>query len=180
MHADARYPRALRVLHAVMAVVIVVQWALGFAAERSSDDATGWTWLRWHFQLGVVVAALLLLRIGARAALGVPHTVVAPRWQARAARGVHALLYACLLALPASGYVIWVWMDAPREVLGIGTLPAVFTPPGDDETGRAIAWYVHVGSAWMLSGLVALHVFAALWHHARDASRTYLRRIRPW
>ena len=69
-----------------------------------------------------------------------------------------------LLLLPVSGYVIWVWMDAPRQLLGVLWLPALFVPPADDESWRALAWYVHVGGAWVLSLLVVLHVAAAAWH----------------
>lgn len=180
MSGGERYPWPLRVLHAAMALLVLPQWALGFVSERTADDASAMGLLRWHFQLGVLLAALWLLRVGARSFAGVPTPGATTRWQQRLARAVHIALYVCLLALPASGYVIWVWMDAPRDVLGLWTVPALFTPPAGDETLRALAWYVHVGSAWTLAALVGLHVIAAIGHHLRDASRTYLQRMRPW
>ena len=180
MSADAHYPWSLRALHAAMALLVLPQWALGFVSERTADDTTAMALLRWHFQLGVLLAALWLLRVGTRAVTGVPPPHAGARWQRRMARLVHIALYACLLALPASGYVIWVWMGAPRDLLGLFTVPALFTPPAEDETLRALAWYVHVSSAWALAVLVGLHVAAAIGHHLRDAGRTYLHRIRPW
>lgn len=180
MSDDARYPWPLRALHAVMAVLVLPQWALGYVSERTADDATAMTQLRWHFQLGVLLAALWLLRVGTRACAVVPTPRTGARWQQRIARIVHIALYACLLALPLSGYVIWVWMGVPRDVLGLFTVPALFTPPAEDETVRALAWYVHVGSAWTLAVLVGMHVAAAIGHHLRDAGRTYLHRMRPW
>lgn len=180
MSADAHYPWSLRALHAAMALLVLPQWALGFVSERTADDTTAMALLRWHFQLGVLLAALWLLRVGTRAATGVPPPHAGARWQRRMARLVHLALYACLLALPASGYVIWVWMGVPRDVLGLFTVPALFTPPAEDETLRALAWYVHVGSAWTLAVLVGLHLAAAIGHHLRDAGRTYLHRMRPW
>jgi cytochrome b561 len=50
------------------------------------------------------------------------------------------------------------------EVLGVLQVPRLFSPPADDETWRAIAWYVHYWSGWALLGLVLLHVAGALWH----------------
>lgn len=180
MSGDVRYPWPLRALHAAMAVLVLPQWALGYVSERTADDATAMTQLRWHFQLGVLLAALWLLRVGTRAYAGVPTPHTGARWQQHIARLVHIALYACLLALPVSGYVIWVSMGVPRDILGLVTVPALFTPPAEDETLRALAWYVHVGSAWALAVLVGMHVAAAIGHHLRDAGRMYLQRMRPW
>ena len=68
-----------------------------------------------------------------------------------------------MLALPLSGHVIWVWMGADRTLFGGLEMPALFVPP-DEETGRAVAWYVHVYGAWILLGLVCLHLLAAMFH----------------
>ena len=82
----------------------------------------------------------------------------------RAALTVHVLLYVLLLLLlPASGYVIWVWMGAPMDLLGFVEIPRLFIPPNDDERGRAWAWYVHHYAAIALTALALLHVAAALW-----------------
>lgn len=61
-------------------------------------------------------------------------------------------------------------MNADRNLLAGIELPALFVPPAD-ETGRAIAWYVHVYGAWVLVVLASLHGAAALhhqWHHRDD------------
>ena len=51
-----------------------------------------------------------------------------------------------------------------QDLFGLVTVPAVFTPTPDDERLWAGAWYVHFFAGWMLLGLVALHVGAALYH----------------
>ncbi len=86
-----------------------------------------------------------------------------PRWRSVVAATAHWMLYALLLTMPLSGYVIWVWMDAPMNVFGIVEIPTLFTPPAEDESGRARAWYLHFYSSWALLALLGLHVVAALW-----------------
>ena len=55
-------------------------------------------------------------------------------------------------------------MQAPMDVFGWFELPRVFVAPADDETGRALAWYLHIGCGWILIGLTLGHVVAAIWH----------------
>lgn len=160
----SRYPLALRALHWLVAALVAVQLLLGWAAERLDDRQVAAALLHAHFQLGVIVLALVLARLALRLVLRVPVTHATPGWERRAATCVHGALYALLLLLPTSGYVIWRWMHADRHLFGAVELPALFTPPLHDETGRAIAWYVHVGGAWALAVLIALHVAAAAFH----------------
>lgn len=159
-----RYPTCLRRLHWAVAAGVAVQLALGWGSEAIDGDA-GMRLLRIHFQLGMVLLALMLLRLACRLVRRMPAADAGePRWRRLAARSVHVALYLLLFLLPVSGYVIWVWMEAPLDVLGVLRVPRLFVPPADDETWRAIAWYVHYACVWLLSALVALHVAAALWH----------------
>lgn len=158
-----RYPLALRLLHWLLALLLLAQVMLGFAAEHWTPRALSDALFPLHFKLGVLILCLMILRLGLR--LRLPVTVDdsdAPRWHRRIRSCVHALIYLLVLALPISGHVIWVWMGADRTLIGGLQLPAFFVPPHDDETGRALAWYVHVYGAWTLSALIGLHVAAAV------------------
>ena len=175
MIGPARSPRLLRLLHWWVALAVLPQWALGLAAERVADRDLSWQLLHWHFQLGMLVLVLMVLRLCTRLLL-VRRLPPAgePAWRRRIAAGVHLLLYALLFVLPLSGYVIWVWMEAPLLLWKAIPVPALFTPPAD-ETGRAIAWYLHVGAAWLLAALLCLHVAAAA--QRRMAKRSTTTRI---
>lgn len=162
--AAERYRLPARLLHWLVALAMPLQFGLGWASERVQDREGSARLLFLHFELGLVVAVLMLFRLTWRLACGAPAPLAGePRWRRRLAGAVHAAMYALLLLLPASGYVIWVWMEAPREVLGLFELPRLFTPSARDETGRAIAWYLHYWGGWLLLGLATLHVSAALW-----------------
>lgn len=157
-----RYPLALRVLHWLLALLLTAQLALGFAAERGATEAMSTILLGFHFKLGILILCLMVLRLALRLALPLPgRDEHAPLWHHCARSWVHGSFYLLVLALPISGHVIWVWMGADRTLLGGFGMPALFVPP-DDETGRAVAWYVHVYGAWILLALASLHGAAAV------------------
>jgi cytochrome b561 len=158
--------RVLRLLHWAVAILLPAQAWLGWTGERSADAAAGLRLLVLHMQLGLTLLVLVLLRLLLRAA-GAGRRTVGPA----PAAALHAGLYLLLLALPVSGYVIWVWMAAPTALPAGLALPVLFEPPDTDERGRALAWYVHVYGSWALAGLVGLHVAGAAWRKARAAHR---------
>jgi len=156
--------RLFRALHWLVAGLLPFQMAFGFISERVSNRLLSHSLLGVHFQLGMILLVLMVIRIAAwaRAESLRPRRPAGGTWWRRADRFVHLTIYLLLIALPVTGYVIWVWMGADRTLLGIVEVPALFVPPTDDKTGRAIAWYVHVYGAWLLIGLVAVHVAGAL------------------
>jgi len=163
VESPGRYPLALRLLHWLLALLLLAQVTLGFAAERWTSRVISDALFPFHFKLGVLILCLMILRLGLRLCLPVPDDDGdATRWHRRLRSCVHTLIYLLVLELPISGHVIWVWMGADRTLLGGLQMPAFFVPPDDDETGRAIAWYVHVYGAWTLSALVGLHVAAVV------------------
>lgn len=167
-----RYPLALRVLHWLLAVLLAAQIALGFAAEHGTPRALSDVLFSCHFKLGVMILGLMLLRLGLRLVLPLPgEDDGESRWRRRIRAVVHGLLYLLVLVLPISGHVIWVWMGADRGLFGGLEVPALFVPPEADETGRAIAWYVHVYGAWTLLAVAGLHVAAATWRQRRGIIR---------
>lgn len=172
-----RYAAPARILHWVVAVLVTIQFYFGWASEQEADRDASFALIQLHFQLGMTILALMLLRILWRIARPAPTAEPGPRWQRRAATATHFLLYALLFVLPLTGYVIWVWMEAPRSVFGLFDVPALFTPPADDETGRAIAWYIHHYSAYTLAALAFIHIAAAFWHEFWLSDRLIRRRM---
>ncbi len=159
------YSRTARILHWLVAGLALVQIGLGWAAEWTQNRESSFQLIRTHFQFGTLLFLLMLMRLAWRVATPVPPPLVGePAWRLRIAGLTHGALYVLLLTMPISGYVIWVWMDVSMSVFGLLEVPKLFTPPAEDETWRANAWYVHYYSSWMLIGLVSLHVGAALWH----------------
>lgn len=161
-----------------MALLIVGQFATGWLAENEPDRAASFILIRNHYQFGVVLSGLILMRILWRLAKRPPGPPPGePAWRERTARGVHALIYVLLILLPATGYTIWLHMMADMDVFGLFSAQRLFTPPVEDETLRAGAWYVHYFAGWTLIGLICLHVLAALWHQFVRRDRVLNRMI---
>lgn len=154
-----------RLLHWLIAAFIVGQFITGWLSENASDRETSDALIRTHFQFGVILTALMVMRVLWRLSHNPPEPPPGePVWRERTAQTVHGLIYLLLLALPIAGYVVFVHMQLAMDVFGLFTVPTLFTPQYEDEALRAGAWYVHRYAGWALIGLVILHVMAALFH----------------
>lgn len=170
-NSDTQYGWVAITLHWLMAPAVIGLFALGWwMRQLSYYDPWYQRAPEIHKALGVLLIALLLARLawrlGNRSPAPEPGT---PRWQARLASCAHFALYALLLAIGLSGYLISTADGRPINVFGWFSLPATIQglPQQEDTAGD-----IHELLAWTLMGLVALHALAALKHHFinRDAT----------
>lgn len=161
------------------ALLVAASAPVGLIANAMERGPTERALFDVHFALGALIFLLVSARILWRFADPAPpppsglgsRTVLA-------ARLAHLAIYAALLAMIASGYVIQIHMRPALDLFGLVSLPRPFEP-GEDESLRAAAWYVHRYAFRLLLVLLALHIAAALWHQfvRRDG---VLRRMLPW
>lgn len=157
--------RTARVLHWVVAAMLLMQFITGWATENAADRPAEILFGRTHFQFGVLLAGLILMRLLWRLAHAPPSPPPdEPVWRVRIAGGAHWAIYLVLLVLPVTGYIVWVHMKEAMDLFGMVQVPALFTPPPDDERLWSGAWYVHFFAGWTLLGLIVLHISAALYH----------------
>lgn len=140
---NARYDRVARNLHWLVAGLVLVQFATGWSwgyFERGSEPR--FYLFRIHLFVGYAVLALALLRIVWRLTHRAPPL---PEGMSRltriAAHATHGVLYLAILVQPVLGAVT---TTALGKQLGTGP--------------------VHVALAYLIAGIVVLHVGAALWH----------------
>lgn len=172
-----------RILHWGMAVLVLFMSALGLWMTNAypRGDFAAFGLYQLHKSWGAVVLLLALLRITWRLLDPVTPALPAktPPLQRVVVRATHWGIYALLLALPVSG---WLMVSAspvqdygvPNMVFGLVHMPDPFVPGDIDLSERFRRLH---GALWLaLSVLVTLHVLGALWHHlvARD---TVLRRM---
>jgi cytochrome b561 len=154
------WPPALRLLHWASAVLVIGALGLGaYMVQLVEDPAERFDLTQTHKTVGIAVLALTVARLCLRA------LATAPR-HARpllAAKAAHAGLYALLLLLPASGWLMATTtpVRVPTVVLGLFTLPYPLAP---DLAMYQVAHGVHVTAAISLALLVLLHSAAALAH----------------
>jgi cytochrome b561 len=170
--SDARYTRTAVALHWLVAALVIVQvgwgfWMQGIAKQPAGPRVDAFN---VHKSMGMLILALMLVRIAWRAWHPPPALPPMPRWQRVAARASHALLYAALVAQPLIGYLGSVWSGFPVRLFGV-TLPAWSSghPALKDAMSSA-----HLVVGVVLIAAIVLHVCAALRHavaHDGVASR---------
>jgi cytochrome b561 len=166
------WPRALRLLHWASAALVIGALGLGaYMVQLVDDPAERFDLTQTHKTIGVAVLALTVVRLSLRAFATAPRYASAPLLLA--ARATHAGLYALLLLLPASGWLMATTtpVRVPTVVLGLLSLPYPLAP---DLAMYRLAHAVHVTAAVALALLVLLHGAAALVHVLQG--RRFLRR----
>lgn len=129
-----------------------------------------------HKAAGVMVVALMILRLLWRWNNPKPTPLAKVAWQNSLAENVHRLFYLLVLLLAVSGYLISTAKGQGIEVFGLFTLPAL---DWQFELQADRAGLMHKYLAWSLIGLVVLHSGAALKHHFIDQDRTLKRMLKP-
>jgi len=176
------YNALARAFHWLMAVLVVVQVAFGIIMTVGAPEPNLWATLTdtfglydLHKLLGVVLLALVVLRLANRILRGVPPEDPALEpWQRSAATLVHAWIYLLLIVVPVLGW-IGVSLYPALNLFGSIPLPALMAP---DRAASEPVLIAHAFAAFALVGLVVAHVGAALFHHfvRRDGT---LRRMLP-
>lgn len=171
-----RYGALAIALHWTTAGLLLVLVALGLYMDGLPDvgfDREKITLILVHKALGLVALAIVLFRLAWRVGNVLPALVQGmPMWQQVAARFVHLCLYALMLALPLTGWVMSSAGGYPVSFFGWFELPDLV--PRNEAMFRL--WIaVHHWLAWALVLLVALHAAAALQHHWSGRDDTLLR-----
>jgi cytochrome b561 len=176
------YGATARALHWIMVVLILVQFTMGIIMVYGGPEPSIWASLTTalalydvHKLLGLVLLALVLLRIANRIARGVPPPEPSlAAWQRESSALVHAWMYLLLILVPVLGW-IGISLFPAVVIFGSITLPALTSP---DEAASKPVFMAHAIAAFALIALVVVHVGAALFHHfiRRDG---VLRRMLP-
>jgi cytochrome b561 len=174
----SRYTKTAVVLHWLVAVVVLGQFAFGWLMQQIPKSPPGMRAdsFNFHKSVGLCLLALMLIRLGWRLAHPPPPLPAMPRWQMRAAKANHIALYAALIVMPLAGYMGSVFSGYPVKWFGI-TLPG---------WGADVPWLkslmssVHLVTSFVLLALVTLHVAAAVHHALRGDGVVARMTLPPW
>jgi cytochrome b561 len=155
-----QYPGAMRILHWLVAVLVLATWPLGMIIQFVRDDVKLDFYLL-HESLGFTVLWLMLVRIGTRLTSPIPKSA-APDPMAPVAHAVHFSLYLMLIVMPVSGFLATNAHGFP--LIWFGVVP-VWSPIGKAPDIAPILSTLHQWSAWILFSLFALHIGGVLYHH---------------
>lgn len=174
--ARNRYSGLAMLLHWLIAVLVIVQWRLAEAAEEAATREAGGAIMANHFALGVMIFAVVAVRLMWRQISPPPPPASGhASWERSVARLVHFAFYALLLVMPVAGWIALSSFGEPINLWGMFQLPAL-PVPRDPDLGEAI-FEVHGASGVALLVLMALHAAAALKHTVIDKDGTLFRML---
>jgi cytochrome b561 len=167
-------------LHWVMAAILIALVALGLYMVRLPDvgfDTTKIGLILYHKEFGILVLALVILRLAWRVTNALPRLVEnLPDWQKVVARFVHLCFYGLMFSLPITGWLMSSAAGFPVSFFGLFDLPDLI-PYNDYLFQVFIA--VHKWLGYALIPLIIIHAGAALRHHLVFRDDTLRKMLRP-
>lgn len=147
-----------RMIHWAMAILVVGLLILGvFIANMQPGLANLWLYGA-HKTAGIIALCLVMTRIIWHKVSPVPAPFGAT-WHAAAAKWAHRALYVCLLIMPLSGWIASSATGLDVVIFDRFTLPAIAPV---SEAWENVAFALHRFTAYLLMGVLALHIAGAL------------------
>jgi cytochrome b561 len=158
-----RHPALTIALHWLSALAVATALAVAWTRAGLDDPQPRAALMQVHQAAGLLVLALLLLRVATRLATwrSQPRHGL-PKAMQLAALATHLLLYGLLLAMPLLGWALTNAHGHDVRLPGLPPLPAL-VDADPDLADSLDAW--HVGLSWVLLSAAVLHAAAALFHH---------------
>lgn len=160
----AGYGRVARGLHWLIAALLVIVVAFGWAAgEAPRGTPPRDLLLLLHRSIGLVILAAMLGRLLWRwrhhPAPPLPQTVGGAE---QALAGLtHFVLYVVLIAMPLAGYINAAAAGHTVSLFGLVAIPPLL--PAENRLSQ-IAIAIHLAGQYAVYAFVALHVIGALYH----------------
>lgn len=165
-----RYDNVALGLHWLIAILIIANICIGlYMADLPRTDAMRASLFAFHKSTGLTVLMLSVLRVIWR----LTHPFIAlpagmPALLKFAARASHVTLYVMMIALPLSGWLLTSAGGSHFHYFGTFDFPLLpgFAGIAKEARHSLIMGFgaAHVILAWIMIGLVALHISAALYH----------------
>ena len=166
-----------RLLHWLTVGLITFVFVLAFSIDLATSRASHTALLQLHRSFGVTIWAVTLVRLVWRQFATFPNWPTdMPQPMRLAAQGSEYALYALLLAQPILGLLQTNARGDSVDLFFLGQLPSLI---GQHRALARELLVVHETVGFMLLGLIALHISAALFHHfwRRDDTLTAML---PW
>ncbi|HOY78943.1 MAG TPA: cytochrome b/b6 domain-containing protein [Hyphomonadaceae bacterium] len=170
-----RYTAVAIALHWSIALLIIGMIAVGWIMEdmAGGPGSPKTAIIQIHKSIGITILLLTIARIVWRLMNPPPPEPAMPKLQALLASSVHIFLYALMIAMPLTGWIMASAEIAQHETRFFGTVemyvPGIAGLPAEAREGVAETMHMlHARLTWVIIGLLVLHVAGALKHQFVD------------
>lgn len=146
--------------------MIVLQFVLAQLADNASSDLRELALLANHKSVGITILVVAIVRIAWRFTNPPPALPAGmPKWQVTASHVSHWSLYALLLLVPVTG-----WLMSSASAYSVSWFNVVQLPDfiGPDQKMAEVFEEIHEFLAKLILAIATLHVAAAIKHHFFD------------
>lgn len=182
LNSATHYGAVTRFLHWAVFLLFAFQYVGANIMTRLEPgktlfSLTGDNFYDWHKSIGLVLFALMVLRIAWRKLTSLPDWAPALSPAERAISSWNeTLLYTCMFLMPVTGYLFVMAGDYGIKLFGLFELPR---PIGKVEWLAATAHVIHVVTAYVLVLVVGSHLALGLKHHIFERNG-FLNRMLPF
>lgn len=160
--AVANYTKPHRALHWATVGLMLAVFPVGVAISYVKYDPLKYFLYDWHKWFGILILFLTAARLAWRLRHPVADATDINRFEQLVSHGAHMALYALLFAVPLFGWASSSALGFPVRWFWVVPLPDFV--PVDEKLGFQLL-AIHQFLAWVMAGLLAAHIGAALFHH---------------
>ena len=160
--SEPGYGFVAKTLHWLIFVLMFAEYVVGELMPHIRPSTPNVGLVAWHVSIGTAILFFMIVRLLWRFARPVPLLSTIPAWQNRLAHVTHLGLYLIIIVMIVLGWAAASYEGWDVRLFGIVSLPAL--------AAKGTRWAhdsgdVHDYLAYVLLGIIALHVIAALYHY---------------
>lgn len=162
-NSPSTYGTVSKTLHWLIALLVIIMLTGGFFMDDIANKSLKMTIYNLHKLTGIAIFVLMLCRLVWR--LSNPRPDLAPqtpRIEKILATLGHSLFYVLVIAMPLSG---WIMSTAADHAPSLGALALPLPFIARSQALSSLFNDYHQTIAWVIIGLIVLHIAAALKHH---------------
>lgn len=170
-NSSSEYGLFSKLLHWLMAIMIIVLigvglYMAGLPKETTEQKQYAFQFYDLHKPFGAIMLMLIIVRLSWLRLSPPPELpAVFDAKEKTITLTIRSLLYALMLLIPVSGYIMSNSAGHPINFFGLINLPAIV---GKSEDLRSLAHTAHKTMAFAILALIALHIAGVLKHRIKD------------
>jgi cytochrome b561 len=156
-----QYGTTAKVLHWLIAALLLVQYLIGWLMPDIHRGMKPGAAMTFHVSIGMTILILVVLRLAWRLTHPVAPESSLPPWQRLSSEVVHWLLYALVLATTVTGWLFASFRGWSISLFFLVPLPMLASE--NPAAAKAIDG-LHQAMEWALLAVIGIHVATAMVH----------------